>query len=169
MKKNIVLVGIMGCGKTSIGLSLSYKLKMPVIDMDKEIEKQEKMLISEIFAKYGEEYFRNVETQTAKKLSKLDGYIISTGGGVVLKGENMEYLKNNGIIVYIHRTPDEIVKSVNTENRPLLKDGPQKLFDIYNARHNTYLKYADVVVNNSGSFTEGVENVYSAVKDIIQN
>ena len=165
--KNIVLTGMMGCGKTSIGLALSYKLKMPVVDMDKEIEKNENMTVKEIFAKHGEEYFRKAETETAGRLSQSEGCIISTGGGVVLREENMKYLKKNGIVVYIHRTPDDIIKSVNTENRPLLADGPEKLYEIYKARHDIYLKYADVCVSNSGDFQNGVENVYSAVKDII--
>ncbi len=167
MKKNIVLVGIMGCGKTTIGNALSYKLKMPVIDMDKEIEKEEGMEIKDIFDRFGEEYFRNSETKIAEKLSKLSGHIISTGGGVVLRDENMKYLKETGKVIYIHRTPDEIIKTVKTEKRPLLKNGPEKLYEIYNARHNIYLKHADVVVKNSGDFQNGVENVYNAVLAVL--
>ncbi len=167
MKTNIVLVGIMGCGKTSIGISLSYKLKMPFIDMDKEIEKTAGMKIKDIFAKYGESYFRKLETETSKRVSKLSGYIISTGGGVVLHEDNMKHLKQTGYILYIHRTPDEIIKSVKIENRPLLASGPEKLYEIYKQRHNIYLKYADIVVNNSGDFQNGVDNVFNAVKNII--
>lgn len=165
--KNIVLTGIMGCGKTSIGIALSYKLKLPVIDMDKEIEKTEGITISEIFEKYGEEYFRTLETNTAKRLSEQSGCIISTGGGVVLKEENMKYLKKNGIVMYIHRMPEDIIKTVNTENRPLLKDDAKKLNDIYAARHKLYLKYADVCISNSGDFQSGVLNAYNAVKNIL--
>lgn len=163
MKKNIVLTGIMGCGKTSIGIAISYKLKMPVVDMDKIIERTSKMTINEIFEKHGEEYFRNLETETAKRLSNLNGYIISTGGGVVLRKENMDYLSKTGYVIYINRTPDDIVKSVKTENRPLLASGADKLCQIYEERHSLYTKYSDITVNNNADFNRGVENVLYAI------
>ena len=163
MKKNIVLTGIMGCGKTSIGIAISYKLKMPVVDMDKIIERTSKMSINEIFKKHGEEYFRDLETQTAKRLSNLNGYIISTGGGVVLREENMEYLSKTGYVIYINRTPDDIVKSVRTENRPLLANGSDRLYQIYEERHSLYTRYSDITVNNNADFKRGVENVLYAI------
>lgn len=163
MKKNIVLTGIMGCGKTSIGIAISYKLKMPVVDMDKIIERTSKMTINEIFEKHGEEYFRNLETEIAKRLSNLNGYIISTGGGVVLRKENMDYLSKTGYVIYINRTPDDIVKSVKTENRPLLASGADKLYQIYEERHSLYTKYSDITVNNNADFNRGVENVLYAI------
>lgn len=85
----------------------------------------------------------------------------------MLKEENMKYLKKNGIVMYIHRMPEDIIKTVNTENRPLLKDDAKKLNDIYAARHKLYLKYADVCISNSGDFQSGVLNAYNAVKNIL--
>ncbi len=169
-KSNIVLIGMSGAGKSTVGIALSYKLRMPYVDMDAYIERTQSMSISTIFAEYGNDHFRNIETETAKYLGeKYKKTIISTGGGVVLRPENMEYLKKNGIVVYINRSVENILKTLNAEKRPLLKDNPQRLYEMYEQRHSLYLKYADVCVANSPDFKTGVENVYEAVKDLIEN
>lgn len=165
MNKNIVLIGMSGAGKTTIGMAASYKLKMAFVDMDAYIEKKYNMPISEIFEKYGEEYFRNLETETAKYLSEnYKNTIISTGGGVVMRSENMEHLKRTGTVVYINRTVENILSTLNAEKRPLLKANPDKLYEMRALRHPLYLKYADICVLNSGEFAECVDNVCEAVK-----
>ena len=108
MYKNIVLIGMSGAGKTSVGRALSYRLKMAFVDMDDFIEKRKNMTVSEIFEKYGEEYFRKLETETAKFLSEnYKNTIISTGGGVVLNSLNMDYLKESGTVIYINRSVEK--------------------------------------------------------------
>lgn len=165
MKKNIVLIGMSGAGKTTIGLALSYKLKMAFVDMDSYIEKKFNMNISDIFARFGEERFREIETEIAEYLSeKYQNTIISTGGGVVLKNENMEHLKKTGLVIYINRTVENILSTLNSEKRPLLKDNPQKLYDMYAIRHPLYIKYADACVMNNGEFAECVNEIYEVVK-----
>lgn len=164
MKKNIVLIGMSGAGKTTIGMAMSYKLKMMFVDMDAFIEKKYDMTISEMFEKYGEEYFRNLETETAKYLSEnYKNTIISTGGGVVIRPENMEYLKSTGTIVYLNRTVENILSTLNAEKRPLLKSNPEKLYEMRKARHLLYQKYADICIMNSGEFQECVDNVCEAI------
>ncbi len=160
MKNNIVLIGMSGAGKSTVGKALSYKLKMAFLDMDDFIEKRQNMTISEIFEKYGEEYFRNLETEVAKYLSEnYKNTIISTGGGVVLNPLNMKYLKNDGIVIYINRSVEKILSTLNPKKRPLLKSNPEKLYDMYKIRHPLYLKYADICIPNNGEFTECVEQI----------
>ena len=168
-KQNIILIGMSGVGKSTIGMALSYKMRMPFVDMDSYIERKQGMTISEIFATYGSDHFRDLETETAKHIGETYGRtIVSTGGGVVLRPQNMEYLKKNGVVVYINRTVENILKNIKTDKRPLLKDNPQKLYEMYEERHELYLKYADVCVLNGADFKSGVENVYEAVKGITE-
>ena len=96
---NIVLTGFMATGKSQIGLCLSQRTGYKLIDTDKLIEKKENMSVNEIFANYGESYFRQVEADIIKEVSKLENTIISTGGGVVLNKENIANLRKNGVIV----------------------------------------------------------------------
>ena len=160
MKNNIVLIGMSGAGKTTVGKALSYKLKMAFLDMDDFIEKKQNMSISEIFERYGEDYFRKLETESAKYLSEnYKNTIISTGGGAILKPVNMEYLKASGVLVYINRSVEKIISTLNAEKRPLLKSNPEKLYDMYKIRHPLYLKYADICIPNNGELTECVEQI----------
>lgn len=98
-KKNIVLIGLSGAGKSTVGMALSYKLRMPFVDMDNYIERRENKLISEIFEQYGNDYFRDLETMTAKHIGlTYFNTVVSTGGGVILRPENMEYLKSTVLL-----------------------------------------------------------------------
>lgn len=167
-KSNIVLIGMSGAGKSTVGMALSYKLKMPFVDMDNYIERKEKMTIAQLFEKLGNDGFRDLESKVAEHIgTNYKRTIVSTGGGVVLRSENMENLKKNGIVVYINRSVENILKTLNAQKRPLLKDNPEKLYEMYKERHELYLKYADVCVSNSEDFKSGVENVYYAIKDKI--
>ena len=166
MKKNLVLIGMSGAGKSTVGIALSYKLRMSFVDVDSYIERTQNMTVSEFFNTYGAERFREIETEAVKHMGNdYQNTIISTGGGVILNPENMEYLKKNGIVVYINRSVENILKTLNTEKRPLLKDNPERLREMYKDRHELYLKYADVVVVNGADFKSGVDNVYDAVKE----
>ena len=165
MNSNIVLIGISGAGKTVIGRALSYKLQMPFFDLDSFIEEKNKLSIPEIFSKYGEEYFRKLESEAVKFLStKCNNTIISTGGGVVLNEENMNLLKETGTVVYINRSLENILTKVNTNKRPLLKTNPQLLYDIYKKRHPLYLGYADICVVNRENFTACVDEISEIIK-----
>jgi len=139
--RNIVLVGLPGSGKTTIGEVLSKKLKKDFFDTDKEIEKEEK--IERIIKEKGEAYFREKETDIIKEVSLKHGAIISTGGGVVLKDENMKMLMANGIVFYIDREIDEIYATFTPH--PLTKS-KEDLITLYNIRNPLYNKYSDYVI-----------------------
>jgi shikimate kinase len=141
-KKNIVLIGLMGAGKTTIGKMLSQKLETEYVDIDTLIERESKKTINKIFEMYGEVLFRKLEAKAIKKISKYSNQIISTGGGAVETPENLENFKKNSILVYLYAPPEELYKRIKDDhNRPLLKTGNplqtmQKLFkkrqDFYN-------------------------------------
>ena len=150
--KNIVLTGFMGTGKTSVARELSSMLGMKVVDMDTEIEKEQGMTINDIFARFGEGRFRDIETGMAKKVSRLNGAVISTGGGVVLRKENIEYLRDGGVVVCLMASPEVIYeRTKHSDERPLLKveDPLEKIRELLEYRLPFY-RNADIVVDTDG-------------------
>ena len=115
--RNIVLIGFMGSGKTVVSKVLSKKLKMKIKDTDELIEKTTKLKIKEIFAKYGEEYFREIEKKVVSNVSKRKNIIISTGGGIVKNELNIKNLKKNGIVVYLKNSFLTSVKRLKNKKR----------------------------------------------------
>ncbi|WP_129598634.1 shikimate kinase [Anaerophilus nitritogenes] len=140
--KNIVLIGMPGCGKTTIGKLLAEKLDMDFCDLDEYIEKREEKSIPEIFEE-GEDTFRKIEASVVKELSQNSDMIISTGGGVVKNPENIENLKTNGIILFINRPIENIVSDIDIYTRPLLQNGKEKIYKLYEERYLLYKKYCD--------------------------
>ncbi len=164
MSKNIVLIGMSGAGKTTIGKVLSYKTKKAFLDIDAYIEEKNGMTISEMVEKFGIDHFRRLENEACEHISKnYKNTIISTGGGVILKPENMNHLKKAGKVIYINRTVESILTTLDANKRPLLKNNPEKLYDMYKERHPLYLKYADACVLNSGELSECVDNICSII------
>jgi len=150
--KNIVLTGFMGTGKTSVAKQLSSMLGMKIVDMDSEIEKTQGKTINDIFAHQGEPFFRDLETEMAQIVSSMEHVIISTGGGVVLRPENIEYLRRNGIVVCLMASANTIMKRTrSSEERPLLKvDDPlAKITEMLDVRKPFY-KNADLVIDTEG-------------------
>lgn len=160
---NIVLIGMPGCGKSTIGRMLAKKLKMNFCDLDDYIEKVEKKSIPEIF-QYGEEYFRNIESTSVKSASTMKNTVISTGGGVVKRKENINILKKNGTIIFINRPIEYIVKDINIESRPLLKDKKEKIYKLYEERLDLYKMYKDYEINNTSSLENAVEKCEKILK-----
>ncbi|NLO21547.1 MAG: shikimate kinase [Syntrophomonadaceae bacterium] len=123
MEKNIVLIGFMGTGKSTIGMKLAERLKMQFIDMDREIEKLTGMSIAALFKKHGEIRFRSEERLMSQKLGARSNLVIATGGGVVLNTENVEALKKSGVLVCLDAQPEVLLARINRKkgSRPLLK------------------------------------------------
>ncbi len=148
--KNIVLIGMPGSGKSTLGKLLGQKLKYNFFDADIVLEKLEGKTIKELFT-VGEECFREAETRTLKYLSKLENCIIAAGGGAVKRSENMQLFRKNAIVIFIDRSPENIVQDVDIASRPLLTEGRQKIFDLYRERAELYRRYQDYIVDNNGS------------------
>lgn len=149
--RNVILIGFMGSGKTTVGLKLSYRLRRPVIDTDKEIEREEKRSISDIFATDGELYFRDKETAYLQKLLK-DGcnQIISVGGGLPLREENRALLHELGQVFYLQASADTIYERLKHDTtRPLLQgDNPRnKISTLLGERDAYYKDASDVIVD----------------------
>ena len=164
MKDNIILIGFMGCGKSSVGIKLSYRLKRTIIDTDKWIEKKQGMTISDIFATEGEPAFRQMETDCLKALIETaDKQIISVGGGLPMKEENHGLLKKLGRVVYLKITPEAVYERLKGDTtRPLLQveDPMKKIEELLALRGPVYEKCADVVIEVSDkSFEEILEQI----------
>jgi len=150
--KNIVLTGFMGTGKTAVGRELSRLLSMKLVDVDTEIEKSRQMTINEIFKQFGELRFREIETEMIRKLSERKDVIISTGGGAVLRQENVDVLREQGIIVCLMATPETILKRTShSSHRPLLQveDPFGKIKELLDFRRPFYEK-ADIMIDTDG-------------------
>lgn len=145
MGKNIVLIGLPGCGKTTVGKLLAKAMNRPLLDTDAMVVEKEGRSINAIFAAEGKAYFRVVESACAKEAGARQDCIIATGGGMVLKKENMDALKQNGVVYFLDRSAKEIAKSVDVSGRPLQKDDPARIFRLQKERDKLYRKYADAV------------------------
>lgn len=156
MKTNIVLIGMTGSGKTTIGKELSRELGRPFIDIDHYIEERNGKSIPELF-QVSEQYFREKETEACKEIAQEASYaVISCGGGVILNKKNIDALKQTGWIVFIDRPVNRIAKTINTEHRPLLKDGTDKLYQLAEERMHLYREAAEWTVQNTHSLPEAV-------------
>lgn len=156
-KSNIVLVGMPASGKSTVAKELGKTLGLSVYDTDELIVKKFGN-ISNIFEKYGETYFRKLETEVIIEVSKLSGVIIATGGGAVLSKENVNALKQNGKFFFLNRPLEELLP---TEDRPLAND-KDKIISLYNQRIDIYKSVADVTVSVTN-------NPQTAVKEILTN
>lgn len=139
--KNIVLVGFMGTGKTSVGLSLADRLGMTFLDMDDMIVEREERTIPEIFATDGEEYFRSLERSIVQELAEREGLVVATGGGIVLNRDNIDDFERTGLVVCLSAAPEVILARVEADtNRPLLEgdDKMVKITDLLNKRQALY-------------------------------
>ena len=146
---NIVLIGFMGSGKSTISDYLSTVFDMKLVEMDQVIAEKEEMSIPDIFATYGEEYFRNLETNLLKELQTGQNCIISCGGGVALRQENVVEMKKNGRVVLLTASPETIFERVKDSNdRPILDGNKNVEFiaGLMEQRREKYEAAADVVV-----------------------
>jgi shikimate kinase len=143
MRENIIITGFMGTGKTVVAKELAQKLKMEFIDMDRIIEEGRGMSIADIFARYGENYFREQENKLVKELSQKENTVIATGGGTLLSSDNARILSQRGQIICLYADSQTIYNRVKRKNnRPLLK-GENVLSEI-----NRLLKERKKVYNN---------------------
>lgn len=162
--KNIVLIGMMGAGKTYVGTKLAKLVShFNYVDIDAEIEQREGMTISQIFEEYSEKYFRDLEKSIIKEYSKNKNQIISTGGGAFEDEENVAALKENGLVFYLKTSPAELfVRLRNSKNRPLLAKNCslERIKTLLKNREKNYLK-SDFVIETDG------KQGYTILNDIL--
>ena len=156
-KQNVVLIGMPGCGKSTVGAALGE-----VTDTDALIREREGCEIAEIFTRGGEALFRDIETEVIAALATEQGRVIATGGGAVLRAENVKNLRRNGVLVFIDRPPELLTA---TADRPLSSD-EGKLRALYEARLPVYNAVCDIRVDGSGSVSEVAERIRNECKDI---
>ena len=147
--KNLYLIGFMGAGKSTIARALAKKCPSKRIEMDQLIEEQQGMAITDIFAAHGENYFRDLETELLRSFSESTGYVVSCGGGSVLRDENAALMKENGCIVFLRATPDvEYIRELMEKRRP------------------RYEAVADICVDTDG---KDVENISEEILKAVEN
>ena len=149
-KNNIVLIGFMGTGKSSIARQLQYLYGMKIAEMDEMLVQQEQMSIPQIFSTKGESYFRKIETELLRKLQKEDNFILSCGGGAALREENITAMKENGYVFLLTATPETIFQRVGHDlNRPVLNGhrSPEGIAKLMENRREKYEKAADCVIS----------------------
>ncbi|ATP41038.1 shikimate kinase [Solibacillus sp. R5-41] len=145
--RKIYLVGFMGCGKSAIGRRLSFFLKMPYYDMDHEIVRQQGMTIPELFEKYGEARFREIETEFLRSFRD-EACIIATGGGVAIREENRKIMRRTGLVFFLDALFDDIYTRIrNDKNRPIVQTSTEKeLKDLYLYRRKFYREAGHIQV-----------------------
>lgn len=154
-KQNIVLIGMPSAGKTTIASVLAKQLHRKLVDIDDLIVSDISMSISDYFQQNGESSFRTLEREKCKLISKENSLVISTGGGVVKDAENMDNLRSNSIVFYIHRDLNLLLVD---PNRPLSKD-KEAIKKIYEERHPLYTKYCDYEIQNNGEILDACESI----------
>ena len=155
--QNIILVGMPGCGKTTIGKALAKAMNRPLVDTDTMIVESAGRPIPEIFATDGEEVFRALETEAVKTAGMMSGAVIATGGGVVTRERNYAPLSQNGKIVFIRRDLEDLP----IDGRPISQSTPKA--ELYARRLPMYKAFADVEVENNGGVKDAVERILSAL------
>ena len=164
--ENIYLIGLMGAGKTTIGRQLAKSLQLPFYDSDKAIEEQTGVDIPTIFEYEGENGFRDREQNMIQELTKLDGIVLATGGGAILREENRKGLKENGFVVYLQCSVDKILQRTKRDTqRPLLNtENPRERIEtLFSEREALYLSCADFKIETSSMQSKTVvQNILAA-------
>ncbi len=156
--KNIVLTGFMGSGKSAVGAELARLTGFSLLEVDDEIERTAGMSISEIFGRFGEERFRDMEAAEIRKLAGTTDTVISTGGGVVMREDNMAVLRRDGVVVYLRAEPATLLERTSRDSdRPLLRcDDPLGRINELLAQRKEQYEKADMIVDTDDKGPEGV-------------
>lgn len=149
--KNIYLIGMMGCGKSTCAAALGRALGRPVLDTDQAIEAAEGCSISGIFSTRGEAAFRRLETQLCRKLARREDLIVATGGGLPLRNENRELLRQSGQVIFLNRSPEEIFDTGDMSRRPLGQEGREAFLARFSQRLPLYRACAHVEITEFSS------------------
>ncbi|MEG0780466.1 MAG: shikimate kinase [Oscillospiraceae bacterium] len=160
--RNIVLIGLSGSGKTTVGRRLAAELGKTFVDTDQMVIEREKLSIPDLFVQKGEAHFREVEASCVREAAERENAVIATGGGVVLRPDNMQTLRATGMVFFLDRRVEDILKTTNFSRRPLLAEHPEALRELSRARAGLYRKYADCTItgNRLADVCEAVATMY---------
>ena len=161
-KENIVLIGMPSCGKTTVGKALSKELSREFFDLDDEIEKYIGCTIAEFFETHSERDFREIETKITKEIAQKSGIIIATGGGCVMKSENVRALRSNGRLYFIDRSLKHLTP---THSRPLARR-PGDIENLYKLRYQVYVNVSDVQIDGNAEPDVAAKNI---IKEFYQS
>lgn len=168
--KNIFLIGYMGTGKSTVAAYMAKQYGMEVLEMDEMIVERENMSISDIFAKYGEEYFRDIETKLLVEIQWQENKVVSCGGGVVLRKQNVEEMRKGGRIVLLSAEPATILERVKDDNsRPLLQGNKTVEFisEMMEKRREKYEGAANIIVQTDGKQVADICNeIHDEIKEM---
>lgn len=156
---HIFLIGFMGAGKSTVAAELSHMTGRDQLEMDQMIVEDQGMPIAEIFEKYGENYFRDVETETLVRLKNREPAVVSCGGGIVLREQNIFHMKERGKVILLTATPQTIYERVrNSKDRPVLNGhmNVEYIRELMEKRHEKYEKAADITVATDGKTTKEI-------------
>lgn len=156
---NIVLIGFMGAGKSTVSEYLSRKYNMDTVEMDQIIAEREKMSISDIFSVHGEEYFRDLETKLLIEMQAKTNTVISCGGGVPMRERNVKEMKKNGCVVLLTATPETILERVkDNHDRPLLEGNKTVSYisELMEKRREKYEAAADLIIETDGKSAQEI-------------
>lgn len=165
--RHIFLIGMPGSGKSSLGKRLAGRIRMTYIDTDQRICQAAGCTVTEIFERYGEQAFRNAETNVLAEIAYEPPAIVSTGGGMVMREVNQAIMRNHGVIVLIDRPLEDIMGDIKLDRRPLLaRKGLEEVPRLYEARIDVYRRLADAVLDNSQGYYNGMYNLEKLVRSL---
>ena len=164
MRDNVVLIGMMGCGKSTVGKLLAKELGFTFVDTDQYIEEALGRSIPDIFAREGEAFFRDQELGAAEELAERQNLVIACGGGLPTRPDSIASLKYSGTVIFLHRDPGEIYDSVSMAGRPLGQQGKTAFLERYAAREPIYLQWADHVVEVAPVPEETVKKILEVLE-----
>lgn len=166
MEKNIILIGMMGCGKSTVGALLAQPLGRELVDTDALIEQRQGRSIPDIFSRDGEAYFRALELALCRELSGQQGLVIACGGGLPLQDEAMTALKENGLVFWLDRDPGQTYDGLDVSGRPLAQGGREDFLQRYEQRSPIYRRWADYIIpcgDGPQGAAERVSTIYREV------
>lgn len=164
MRDNVVLIGMMGCGKSTVGKLLAEALGFTFVDTDQYIEEALGRSIPDIFAKEGEAFFRDQELGAAEELALRKGQVIACGGGLPTRADSIASLKYSGTVIFLRRDPGEIYDNVSMGGRPLGQQGRAAFLERYAGREPIYQAWADHVVEVQATPAETVQRILEVLK-----
>lgn len=162
--RHLFIIGMPGCGKSSLGKRVARQLRIPYVDTDQRISDGVGCTIPQLFERYGEQAFRNAETNVLIQLTREQPSLVSTGGGTIMREENRAIMRSSGVILLIDRPLEDILSDIKLDRRPLLaQKGLGEVERLYRERIDVYRAAADAVLMNNQGYYAGLNNLEAII------